>query len=159
MWCPFRLAIIHPHPRTPSEHGKSQWVTLVTDNLPWPLYEGAWDPKATSQWVNMFMGSEWCLSASDCLPTGEWSLSCCSHHMVHQSSELKQGWERKAMMGSWHLQDWACLLNAGLLIQLLWRKKNDITRIFVSPLEHFNMISALSFDMFVCFCHSREFIL
>ncbi len=31
---------------------KCQWVTLVTDNLPWPLYEGAQDPKASSsEWT------------------------------------------------------------------------------------------------------------
>lgn len=96
------------------------------------------------------MGSEWCLSASDCLPAGECSLSCCSHHMVHQSSELKQrrAGKRRAMMGSWHLQDWACLLNAGLLIQLLQKKKKKISHEFSN--HHWSISACIM--QYICIC-------
>ncbi len=86
---------------------KCQWVTLVTDNLPRPLYEGAQDPKATSQWVNMFYGL-WMMS----VPATAfcWSLLLFpSHGSSVKWVEAMQGWERRTMMGSWHLQDWACL--------------------------------------------------
>lgn len=70
---------------------------------------------------------------------------------ISQVSEATQGWEKEG-----DLQDWACLLNAGLLIQLLQKKKKMISQEFSN---HHWSISAciMQYIQYVYVCLFSQF--